>query len=78
MEIFNFEDWRAEGRRRARAKGSPNEDTETFSLETDGSEVYVYYNVELKSTHFKTLVERMTVTQFSTRFFSMLEVEEGT
>lgn len=78
MEIFNFEDWRAEGRRRARAKGIPNKDTETFTLDTDGSEVYIYYNVELKSTNYKTLVERMTVGQFSTRFFSMLEVEEGT
>lgn len=75
MEFFNFEEWRIEGRRRAGAKGSPDIDTETFTLDSDGSEVFIYYNVELKSTGFKTLIDRMTVKQFSTRFFSLMEVE---
>lgn len=76
MEFFNYEEWRLEGRRRAKAKGKPDLDTERFLLEVIDNEVFVYYTVDLKSTLFRTLVERMSNTQFSTRFFSMLEVEE--
>ena len=76
MEIFNYADWRAEGRRQAFSKGNPDIDTEMLHLDFMLGTVEVVYTVDLKTTGFRTVVDRMTNEQFSTRFMSMLEVSE--
>lgn len=75
MEFFNYADWIADGRRAAFAKGRPNVETERLSLRTVGKSIFVTYHVELKTTDFEVDVEKMSVDQFSARFFNMLGVE---
>lgn len=75
MEFFDYADWRAEGRRKAKAKGNPDLETERVFLRVSIDEVLIYYYVELQTTWFQTVVAKFDEREFSTRFFNMLEVE---
>lgn len=75
MEFFNYADWLAEGRRLAKGTGNPDLDTEMLHLDVQEGYIEVVYTVDLKTTGFRTVVDKFSGESFSARFFNMLEVE---